>query len=188
MKRILSTLCLLFLLGTLARNAAAQSWNASGPLPRGNHSAILDTSTNRMIVFGGFPFDTNSTQNLNDVWRAQRRRWARFRLGPGQTQGYATGAEVGPLSRLRSWKQPDDRLWRRRGSLIPVCERRLDLDECQRKRGTSRMESAKPRRRPPSRTNNPGRCLRSNHQYSDHLRRAGLRLDCVRRCLGSFQR
>ena len=69
MKRILATLCLLFLLGTLTRSAAAQSWNASGPLPRGNHSAVLDISTNRMIVFGGFPFDTDSSQNLNDVWR-----------------------------------------------------------------------------------------------------------------------
>ena len=69
MKRILATLCLLFLLETFARSAAAQSWNASGPRLRGNHSAVLDTSTNRMIVFGGFPFDTNSTQNLNDVWR-----------------------------------------------------------------------------------------------------------------------
>jgi hypothetical protein len=69
MKRIFVTCCLMFLLGTFAQSAAAQSWSPNGPLPREFHSAVFDTSTKRMIVFGGFPLDTNSTQNLNDVWR-----------------------------------------------------------------------------------------------------------------------
>ena len=69
MKKIFATSCLLFLLGTFAQSAAAQSWSPNGPLPRYYHSAVLDPSTSRMIVFGGFPYGTNSQQNLNDVWR-----------------------------------------------------------------------------------------------------------------------
>jgi len=50
---------------------SAQTWSAAGPLPRGYHSAVLDTTTNKMVVFGGFPSPavTNGTQNLNDLWR-----------------------------------------------------------------------------------------------------------------------
>jgi hypothetical protein len=58
-------------LGMLIQVAAGQSWTAAGPVARSIHSAVLDTSTNRMIVFGGAPSSTNTngTQNLNDVWR-----------------------------------------------------------------------------------------------------------------------
>ncbi|HEY6253668.1 MAG TPA: kelch repeat-containing protein [Candidatus Angelobacter sp.] len=59
------------ILTALANMAVAQSWTESGPLNREGHSAVLDTTTNRMIVFGGLPnvANTNSQSNLNDVWR-----------------------------------------------------------------------------------------------------------------------
>lgn len=69
MKRIFATSCLLFLLGAFAQSGAAQSWSPNGPVPRNQHSAVLDPATNRMIVFGGYPLNTNSAPNLNDVWR-----------------------------------------------------------------------------------------------------------------------
>ncbi len=57
-------------LGLLGKPAVAQSWNSSGPLPRVLHSAVLDPTTNRMIVFGGGLDASNTTnQHLNDVWR-----------------------------------------------------------------------------------------------------------------------
>ena len=69
MKRIFATLCLLLLFATIAQSVAAQTWSPNGPLPRGGHSAVLDTSTNRMTVFGGDgSSNTNPPQNLNDVW------------------------------------------------------------------------------------------------------------------------
>jgi len=69
MKRILVTACLLFLLGMLGKIAASTiEWSPSGPIPRELHSAVLDTVTNKTIVFGGLPSDTSSSKNLNDVW------------------------------------------------------------------------------------------------------------------------
>jgi hypothetical protein len=62
------TLCAVALVGQLA----AQTWQVTGPINRLFHSAILDPNTSRMIVFGGEPADpgnTQSLQNLNDVWR-----------------------------------------------------------------------------------------------------------------------
>lgn len=51
--------------------ALAQTWTSSGPINREFHSAVLDPASDRMIIFGGLPagFNTNSQQNLNDVWR-----------------------------------------------------------------------------------------------------------------------
>jgi hypothetical protein len=69
MRRTINILLLLFALGLYAQSALAQSWSPSGPTPRQYHSAVLDTKTNRMIVFGGLPGDTSSLTNLNDVWR-----------------------------------------------------------------------------------------------------------------------
>jgi Galactose oxidase, central domain len=58
--------CMMF-----AQVARAQTWNSAGPIPRGFHSAVLDSVTNRMVVFGGLPSpgSAQGTQNLNDVWR-----------------------------------------------------------------------------------------------------------------------
>lgn len=55
----------------LAQFVTAQAWNSGGPVPRGFHSAVLDSATNKMIVFGGLPSPAISggMQNLNDVWR-----------------------------------------------------------------------------------------------------------------------
>src|SRR5450755_1152001 len=47
----------------------AQQWSNSGPLPRYSSSAVLDLSTNKMIVFGGNLTELNGSGiNLNDVW------------------------------------------------------------------------------------------------------------------------
>jgi hypothetical protein len=75
MKRIIGALHLLLglsviIAGVVPENAVAQSWTSSGPLPRVLHSAVLDTVTDRMIVFGGGLDPTVSTsQHFNDVWR-----------------------------------------------------------------------------------------------------------------------
>jgi len=63
--------CCLFVCFTYSGTGLAQStWSPSGPIPRELPSAVLDTATNRMIVFGGLPlFNTTSQNNLNDVWR-----------------------------------------------------------------------------------------------------------------------
>jgi len=51
--------------------ANAQTWSSEGPLPRDLHSAVLDPTTNRMIVFAGYSSSANteSSENYNDVWR-----------------------------------------------------------------------------------------------------------------------
>jgi hypothetical protein len=51
--------------------AWSQSWVPQGPIPRTGHSAVLDTRTNRMIVFGGNVNTSNAQPviDLNDVWR-----------------------------------------------------------------------------------------------------------------------
>jgi len=61
------------LLGPLSSPIVAQTpqWTPVGPLPRANHSAVLDPATQRMIVFGGVinpPSNTNTSANCNDVW------------------------------------------------------------------------------------------------------------------------
>ena len=56
---------------TLAAIGLAQSWTPSGPIPRAFHTAVLDTATNRMIVFAGQTTSSNQTGssgNQNDVW------------------------------------------------------------------------------------------------------------------------
>lgn len=53
----------------LTHLATAQTWTSAGPVPRIYHSAVLDASSNRMVVFGGLPSNTSGQQNLNDVWR-----------------------------------------------------------------------------------------------------------------------
>jgi len=47
----------------------AQQWSASGPLPRYSHSAVLDPSTNKMIVFGGVLTQLSGQGlDLADLW------------------------------------------------------------------------------------------------------------------------
>ena len=70
MKRTLAASFLLLVSGMLGQSAVAQSWNSSGPIPRQLHSAVLDTTTNRMIVFGGgLNFSNTTKAHMNDVWR-----------------------------------------------------------------------------------------------------------------------
>lgn len=63
-------LSMLVLLGTLGHLALGQSWTPSGPIARFWLSAVLNTTINRMIIFGGSNnFQINKTQkDLNDVW------------------------------------------------------------------------------------------------------------------------
>jgi len=58
-------------IGMLVTFAAAQTWKSAGPTPRWGHSAVLDTTTNSMLVFGGqiTPTNANPPVNMNDVWR-----------------------------------------------------------------------------------------------------------------------
>ena len=97
MKRILATSCLLFLLGSFAQTAAAQSWTPNGPLPRAAHSAVLDLSTNRMIVFGGFSSDTTSSPPfLNDAWLLLAPTTALGGSSRNWSQVHATGTPPAP--------------------------------------------------------------------------------------------
>ncbi len=60
-------LCLLALLAALVVPAAtAQKWNRYGPGTRSQSSAIYDSSTNQMIVFGGQHAPTST--NFSDTW------------------------------------------------------------------------------------------------------------------------
>ncbi len=51
----------------------AQQWSTKGPAPRAFQSAILDTTTDTMVIFGGqtYPLvgSTNPGLTLNDTWR-----------------------------------------------------------------------------------------------------------------------
>jgi len=75
MSKIRNTFCLVLVFGFvlgLAQVTSAQTWTSAGPLPRADHSAVLDLTTNRMIAFGGvIGIGPNSDQskNFNDVWR-----------------------------------------------------------------------------------------------------------------------
>ena len=54
----------------LATDLAAQTWQPAGPSPRSSHSAVLDSTTNSVIVFGGHEApDNGGPVNLNDVWK-----------------------------------------------------------------------------------------------------------------------
>lgn len=55
---------------TLGRLALGQSWTSSGPIARYLSTAVLNTTTNRMIVFGGTDLIGNTTAQTdrNDVW------------------------------------------------------------------------------------------------------------------------
>ena len=54
---------------------AAQSpdWTPLGPMPRSSHSAVFDSTTGRMVVFGGVIYPANADMELpaalGDVWR-----------------------------------------------------------------------------------------------------------------------
>jgi hypothetical protein len=70
MKGLAATLSLLLLSATFALNAAAQSWNSNGPVPRALSSMVYDAASHRVIMFGGGSSDlTASFPALNDVWR-----------------------------------------------------------------------------------------------------------------------
>jgi len=58
-------------IGILGTSALAQTWQSAGPVPRYGHSAVLDTTTNRMLIFGGQITTSNASSNtdLNEVWR-----------------------------------------------------------------------------------------------------------------------
>lgn len=57
------------LLTTFSVCLTAQQWTNSGPLPRYSHSAVLDPSSNKMIVFGGALAQLNDTGlDLGDLW------------------------------------------------------------------------------------------------------------------------
>jgi len=49
----------------------AQTWTAKGPVPRSEHSAVFDSATKRMIVFGGLPDSYVTQSDLNDVFWLQ---------------------------------------------------------------------------------------------------------------------
>lgn len=71
MKRIVFTLGPTVCAIALACQLAAQTWQPAGPPPRTAYSAILDTTTNSMVVFGGaLPTSNHNPKvDLNDVWR-----------------------------------------------------------------------------------------------------------------------
>jgi hypothetical protein len=83
-----STLAYYVVLGMLTQVAAAQTWTSVGPLPRFDHTAVLDLATNRMITFGGSNSPNNSSQpqNFNDVWRLSGANLAWTRVNPSGTR------------------------------------------------------------------------------------------------------
>lgn len=62
--------CTCFIVGLFAAVIIAASWTPKGPLPRSGHTAVLDTVSNKMIVFGGATtsVDTPPSVHFNDVW------------------------------------------------------------------------------------------------------------------------
>jgi Galactose oxidase, central domain/Kelch motif len=76
-KKIWGIGCVLCLVaGVGSHPSVAQTWRAVGPEPRWWHSAALDTTTNRMIVFGGTTAgNTAGGVLLNDVWRLIGATW-----------------------------------------------------------------------------------------------------------------
>jgi hypothetical protein len=66
---VVSTLRLVFYSVLCAASSFGQ-WAAYGPDPRDQHTAVFDSATDEMIVFGG----TNlGSTNYNDVWLAHQR-------------------------------------------------------------------------------------------------------------------
>jgi hypothetical protein len=63
------SLALGFSLVLFAGVCSAQ-WSSKGPAPRLGHSAVLDTTHSKMIVFGGYTFtpDAPPATHFNDVW------------------------------------------------------------------------------------------------------------------------
>src|ERR1700730_7895367 len=45
---------------------SAQTWTLAGPPSRHSHTAVWDTTSRQMIIFGGQETTTNT--DLNDVW------------------------------------------------------------------------------------------------------------------------
>jgi len=52
-------------------SVASQVWKPAGPAPRAGHSAVLDTATNSMVVFGGQITSANAAPSVdtNELWR-----------------------------------------------------------------------------------------------------------------------
>ena len=82
-------LCMIF-----TQLVTAQTWTSEGPEPRALHSAVVDSTTNKMIVFGGYASNanTNSVQNFNDVWRLNLNNSAWTQAKP---KGTAPAGRVG---------------------------------------------------------------------------------------------
>jgi Galactose oxidase, central domain len=71
MKKITSTFWLALCSIAFTCDIRAQIWQPGGPAPRSAHSAVLDTTTDWMLVFGGGTSaeNANPSTNHNDVWR-----------------------------------------------------------------------------------------------------------------------
>jgi len=77
--------------------ASAQSWLSDGPAPRSNHSGVLDTATNRMIIFGGAHGTTSiNFGDSNDVWRLNNAG------SGGLTWSYVSPSGTAPAKRVGS--------------------------------------------------------------------------------------
>ena len=59
---------LLFSILICASGLRAQQWNPRGPVPRSWHTAVYDSATGRMIIFGGLPDGSLTNRSLNDVF------------------------------------------------------------------------------------------------------------------------
>ena len=93
MRRTL-VVCCLFVLTLFEQAVIAQSWSSSGPIRRALHSAVLDSSTDRMIVFGGIDA-TISQQHFNDVWRLSSVGSANLSWTPVHPTGTAPAPRFG---------------------------------------------------------------------------------------------
>ena len=72
-KALLGGGAILLLVLTFVSQAAAQTWiellpSGGPPSERSSHSAVYDSNTNRMIVFGGDPNIGGCFGRTNDVW------------------------------------------------------------------------------------------------------------------------
>src|ERR1700685_959306 len=64
MKKFSALLLLAFL--SSVNLLSAQVWTLAGPASRHSHTAVWDTTSHQMIIFGGQETSTNT--DLNDVW------------------------------------------------------------------------------------------------------------------------
>src|SRR5262245_32192648 len=71
----------------LAITVNAQNWRTLGPAPRWGHSAVLDTSNDAMIIFGGQVTGANATRLLDkgDLWRLNTNTLSWTELNPSGT-------------------------------------------------------------------------------------------------------